>query len=92
MHKSLIRKKFLFMWQQLCIGRLGFSQVFYIKMELINHFFKLLCPTLPFIKTALTFAFFFITFSRAVPAAYGVSQARGLIRAVDTGLHQRHRN
>ena len=39
--------------------------------------------------------FFFLrlfAFSRAAPAAYGGSQARGLIGAVDTGLCQRHSN
>ena len=38
--------------------------------------------------------FFFNLFaiSWATPAAYGVSQARGLIRAVATGLRQSHSN
>ena len=31
-------------------------------------------------------------FSRAVPAAYGGSQARGLIGAVAVGLHHSHSN
>ena len=31
-------------------------------------------------------------FSRTAPAAYGGSQARGLIGAVATGLHQSHSN
>ena len=31
-------------------------------------------------------------FSRAVPAVYGGSQARGLIEAVDAGLCQSHSN
>ena len=31
-------------------------------------------------------------FSRAVPAAYGGSQARGLIRAAAAGLHHSHGN
>ena len=34
--------------------------------------------------------FFFLSFSRAVPAAYGGSQARGLIGAGATGLRQSH--
>ena len=33
-----------------------------------------------------------VVFSRAAPAAYGGSQARGLIRAVAAGLHQSHSN
>ena len=33
-----------------------------------------------------------VLFSRAAPAASGGSQARGLIRAVDTGLHRSHSN
>ena len=42
----------------------------------------------------LGFFFFFCLFasSRAAPAAYGGSQARGLIGAVDAGLHQSHSN
>ena len=31
-------------------------------------------------------------FSRAAPAAYGCSQARGRVGAVATGLHQSHSN
>ena len=40
------------------------------------------------------FVFFFclFVFSRATPEAYGVSQARCLIGAVATGLHQSHSN
>ena len=36
--------------------------------------------------------FCLFAFSRAVPAAYGGSQVRGLIRAVAAGLHQSHSN
>ena len=38
--------------------------------------------------------FFFcrFAFSRATPAAYGGSQARGLIGAVTAGLHHSHSN
>ena len=36
--------------------------------------------------------FFFLVFSRAIPVAYGGSQARGLIRAVVTSLCQSHSN
>ena len=35
----------------------------------------------------MTFYFFFFVSSRAAPAAYGDSQARGLIGAVATRLH-----
>ena len=38
----------------------------------------------------LLFFFVFLSFSRATPAAYGGSQARGLIGAVATGLLQSH--
>ena len=38
------------------------------------------------------FFFCFFAFSRAVPAAYGGSQARGLIGAVAVGLSQSHSN
>ena len=40
----------------------------------------------------LLFFFFFLSFSRATPTAYGGSQARGLIRAVAAGLHHGHSN
>ena len=40
----------------------------------------------------LVFFFFFLSFSRAAPVAYGGSQARGLIRAVAAGLRQSHSN
>ena len=36
--------------------------------------------------------FCLFAFSRAAPEAYGDSQARGLIGAVATGLHQSHSN
>ena len=36
--------------------------------------------------------FFFFAISWATPAAYGGSQARGLIGAVAAGLHQSHSN
>ena len=35
---------------------------------------------------------FIYLFFRAAPEAYGDSQARGLIRAVATGLHHSHSN
>ena len=40
----------------------------------------------------LLFSFLFIYFFRAAHAAYGGSQARGLIRATAAGLHQSHSN
>ena len=40
----------------------------------------------------LTECLLFFAFSRAAPAAYGGSQARGLIGAVATGLRQSHSN
>ena len=36
--------------------------------------------------------FLFFVFSRVAPTAYGGSQARGLIRAVATGLGHSHSN
>ena len=44
------------------------------------------------ISQRLVFLFFgfFKSFSRAAPMAYVGSQARGLIRAVATGLHRSH--
>ena len=45
------------------------------------------------IKTAvILFIYLFVSFPRAAPAAYGGSQARGLIRAVAAGLCQSHSN
>ena len=38
------------------------------------------------------FFFFLFAFSRAIPVAYGGSQARGLFGAVATGLRQSHSN
>ena len=38
------------------------------------------------------YLFCLFAFSRAAPAAYGGSQARGLIRAIAIGLHQSHSN
>ena len=46
----------------------------------------------PSISNIIFFSFFFLVFSRAAPAAYGVSQPRGLIGAVAAGLHQSHSN
>ena len=40
----------------------------------------------------LFFLFFFFLLFRATPAAYGCSQARGLIRAAAAGLHHSHSN
>ena len=46
-----------------------------------------------FNKMSLIFFFFCLfTFFRAAPAAYGDSQARGLIGAVAAGLRQSHSN
>ena len=42
--------------------------------------------------TSLFFFFRSFCLSRATPAAYGGSQARGLIRAVAAGLHHSHSN
>ena len=45
-----------------------------------------------FVCFVFVFRFCLFAFSRASPAAYGGSQAMGLIRAVATGLHQSHSN
>ena len=48
-------------------------------------------PGIDEISQVYNFFFFFsFVFSRADPSAYGGSQARGLIGAVATGLHQSH--
>ena len=46
------------------------------------------------VQRTISFFFFFglFAFSRAAPASYGGSQARGLSRAAATGLHQSHSN
>ena len=41
---------------------------------------------------SFSFLFFLFAFSRATPAAYGGSQARGLIRAAAAGLYHSHSN
>jgi len=43
-------------------------------------------------RGTILFFFFFLPFSWATLAAYGGSQARGLIGAVATGLYQSHSN
>ena len=45
-----------------------------------------------FFPLFLVFVFCLFAFSRTAPAAYGGSQARGLIGAVATGLRQSHSN
>ena len=51
-----------------------------------------LCTDIKAIGLPIVFVFIFFAFSRAAPAAYGDSQARGLIRAAAAGLHQSHSN
>ena len=49
--------------------------------------------SMPYLFYCLFFLFLFcFVFSRAAPAAYGGSQARGLIGAVVSNLHQSHSN
>ena len=45
-----------------------------------------------FVCLFVCFCFCLFAFSRAAPAAYGGSQARGLIGAVAAGLHHSHSN
>ena len=44
------------------------------------------------INTQKVFLFFFLPFLGPLPITYGGSQARGLIRAVASGLRQSHSN
>jgi len=55
---------------------------------------KILILNLDILKFAIynSFIFCLFAFSKATPAAYGGSQARGLIRAVATHLHHSHSN
>lgn len=46
--KSDLKKKFLFMWQQLCVQWLGFFHGLYTKIELINHTFKIILSNINF--------------------------------------------
>ena len=48
----------------------------------------------PIARAGIFFPFFFLSFVffRAIPSAYGGSQARGLIRATAASLHQSHSN
>ena len=48
--------------------------------------------TKTYIKNSQKFFFVFFVFSRAVSMAYGGYQARGLIRALASGLCQSHNN
>ena len=43
-----------------------------------------------YIEKKYIYTYIFFVLSRAAPAAYGCSQARGLIGALATGLHQNH--
>ena len=52
---------------------------------------KVLPSSLSFSFSSSSFFFFFLLF-RATPSVYGGSQARGLMRAVATGLHHSHSN
>ena len=65
-------------------------------LELINKFSKVAEYKINIQKLVifLSFFLFFCLFaiSRAAPVAYGDSQARGLIGAVATSLHQSHSN
>ena len=45
-----------------------------------------------FLSLSLSFFFFVFCLFRAAPAAYGGSQARGLIGAIAVGLHQSYSN
>ena len=44
------------------------------------------------VSSIISFFFFFFLLFRAIPVAYGGSQARGLIGAVAAGLHYGHSN
>ena len=57
-------------------------------------FFFPLCFKICYMTITLLFSLLFLAFClfRATPAAYGGSQARGLIGAVASGLHQSHSN
>ena len=55
-------------------------------MKVIRHF------EIIFFIFFLVFFFFFFAISWAAPAAYGGSQARGLIRAVAASLRHSHGN
>ena len=43
-------------------------------------------------KGSFSFFSFFVCLFRAAPKGYGASQARGLIRAIATGLYHSHSN
>ena len=58
----------------------------------LNHVLCCLATFLLLFLLFLLFFFPFCLFSRAAPAAYEGSQARGLIRAVATCLCHRHSN
>ena len=54
--------------------------------------FSITTQNVELVDLYLFFFFGLIVFSRAAPAAYGGSQARGQIRVVAAGLHHSHSN
>ena len=66
--------------------------MFYINIPVRVSFSFLLFVTDQFIYIYIFFFFVFLSFFRAAPAAYGGSQARGLIGAVVAGLRHSHSN
>ena len=64
-----------------------------ISIDIEHLFMCLLVICISFLEKNPILPFFFFlsfVFSRAVPSAYGGSQARGLIGAVAAGLHHSH--
>ena len=72
----------------------GLSLIFSIMFFLKVHWLAYLSFSCPQVFTVVFtgFSFFIFCLFQAIPMAYGGSQARGLIRAVATGLHHTHSN
>ena len=67
-----------------------------MKLSFIEKMFRKFAISIHALQSIFIFLFYFIFFVfcplRAMPVAYGDSQARGLIRAVAAGLCQSHGN
>ena len=77
---------------KLCIS--VFLQWFFSSLSPLNYPDPIPWMVVKYILFYFTFLFFclFVFFFRALPTAYGGSQARGRIGAVASGLHQSHSN
>ena len=92
-------------WQSSCSSRKLFNCLWHqISLMLLASWSSFLCSIVGYHSSILFFSFFFLSFFflfffffffclfRAVPEAYGDSQARGRIGALAASLHHSHSN